>query len=55
MAEYANEKSKKFIPDKDVRKAILLKAPRRENIYHVKRLDEFLLELLKEIKTNARY
>ena len=48
--EYANKNSEKFIPDKDVKEAILLKFPRPENIDPVKKLDEFLLELLKQKK-----
>ena len=52
MTEYANENSEKFIPDKDVKEAILLKLPRPENIDPVKKLEDFLLELLKQnIKT----
>ena len=31
MVEYVNEKSKKFIPDKDVREAVVLKSPKPEN------------------------
>ena len=55
MAEYANENSEKFIPDKDVKEAILLKLPRPENIDPVKKLDDFLLELLKQNKKNCGY
>ena len=44
MAEYANENSQKFIPEKDVKETILLKLPRPENIDPVKMLDDFLLE-----------
>ena len=36
MAEYANADPEKFIPDKDVKEAILLKLRRRENIDPVK-------------------
>ena len=46
MAEYANENSEKFIPDKDVKEAILLRLPRPENIDPVKKLGDFLSELL---------
>ena len=46
MAEYANENSEKFIPDKDVKEATLLKLPRPENIDRVKKLGDFLSELL---------
>ena len=47
MTEYANENPEKFIRDKDVKEAIWLKLPRPENIDPVKKLDDFLLELLK--------
>ena len=50
MAAYANENLEKFIPDTNVKEAILLKLPRPENIDPVKKLDEFLLELLKQEK-----
>ena len=46
MAEYANENSEKFIPDKDLKEAILLKLPRPESIDPVKKLGDFLSELL---------
>ena len=50
MAEYSNKNSEKFLPGKDVKEAILLKMPRPENIDPVRKLDEFLLELLKQKK-----
>ena len=50
MAEYSKKNSENFLPGKDVKEAILLKLPRPENIDPVKKLDEFLLELLKEKK-----
>ena len=50
MTEYANENLEKFIPDKDVKEAILLKLPRPKNIDPVKKLDDFLLELLTQKK-----
>ena len=50
MTEYANENLEKFIPDKDVKEVILLKLPRPENIDPVKKLDDFLSELLKQKK-----
>ena len=43
MVEYANENSEKFIPDKDVKEAILLKLPRPENIDSVKKLADFFI------------
>ena len=46
---------KKIILDKDVKKAILLKKlPRSENINPIKKLDDFLLELLKQNKKNKK-
>ena len=50
MAEYANENSEKFILDKAVKEAILLKLPRPGNTDPVKKLNDFLLELLKQKK-----
>ena len=50
MAEYGNKNSERFIPDKDVKEAILLKLPRPENIDPIKKLNDFLLELLKQKK-----
>ena len=50
MVQYANENSEKFIPDKGVKKAILLKLLRSENIDPVEKLDDLLLELLKQKK-----
>ena len=47
MTEYANENPEKFIRDKDVKEAIWLKLPRPGNIDPVKKLNDFLLELLK--------
>ena len=51
--EYANENPEKFIRDKDVKEAIWLKLPRPENIDPVKKLDDFLLELLKQKKNTV--
>ena len=48
MAKYANENSKKFIPGKDIKEAILMKLTRPESIDLVKKLDDFLLEFLKQ-------
>ena len=50
MAEYANKNSERFTLDKDVKEAILLKLPRLENIDLVKKLNDFLLVLLKKKK-----
>ena len=53
MAEYANDNAEKFIPDKDMNEAILWKLPRPEKIDLVKKLHDFLLELLKPKKKTA--
>lgn len=50
MSEYAKENSKKFISHKDVKEAILLQLPKPNNINPVKKLDDILLELLKQGK-----
>ena len=50
MASYANDNSEKYIPEKDVKKAILIKTPRPENLDPVKKLDDYLQELLKQKK-----
>ena len=50
MANYANDNSEKYIPEKDVREAILIKTPRSENLDPVKKLDDYLQELLKQKK-----
>ena len=42
MTEYANENSKKFIPD-NVKEAILLKLPRQGNIDPVKKTGLFFI------------
>ena len=50
MASYANDNSEKYIPQKDVKEAILMKTPRPENLDPVKKLDDYLQELLKQKK-----
>ena len=50
MANYANDNSEKYIPEKDVKEAILIKTPRPENLDPVKKLDDYLQELLKQKK-----
>ena len=50
MASYANDNSEKYIPEKDVKEAILIKTPRPENLDLVKKLDDYLLEILKQKK-----
>ena len=50
MASYANDNSEKHIPEKDVKEAILIKTPRPENLDPVKKLEDYLQELLKQKK-----
>ena len=50
MADYVTENTEKYIPDKGVREAILLKLPRSDKLDPVKKLDDFLVELLKQKK-----
>ena len=50
MASYANNNSEKYILEKDVKEAILIKAPRPENLDPVKKLDDYLYQLLKQKK-----
>ena len=50
MASYANDNSEKYMPEKDVKEAILIKTPRPENLDPVKKLDDYLQELLKQKK-----
>ena len=44
MASYPNDNSEKYIPEKDVKEAILIKTPRPENPDPVKKLDHYLQE-----------
>ena len=50
MASHANNNSEKYIPEKYVKETILIKAPRPENLGPVKKLDDYLQELLKQKK-----
>ena len=50
MASYTNDNSEKYIPEKDVKEAILIKTPRPENLDPVKKLDDYLQEPLKQKK-----
>ena len=50
MRSYANGNSEKYIPGKDVKVAILIQTPRPENLHPVKKLDEYLQDLLKQKK-----
>ena len=45
---YHNDNSEKYIPEKDVKEVILIKTPRPENLESVKKLDDYLQELLKQ-------
>ena len=42
MASYANGNLEKYIPEKDVKEAILIKTARPENLDPVKKLDNYL-------------
>ena len=48
MASYANKYFEEFIPEGDLKEAILTQSPVPENIDTVKKLDDFLKDLLKE-------
>ena len=48
-SDMVNYPNKKF-PDKDVREPILLKLPKTDNLYSVKKLDDSLVEFLKQKK-----
>ena len=50
MASYANDNSEKYIPEKHVKEAILIKTPRPETLEPVKKLDDYPQELLKQKK-----
>ena len=50
MASYANDNSEKHIPEKNVKEAILIKKSRPENLHPVKKLNNYLQELLKQKK-----
>ena len=52
MASYANEYFEEFILEGDLKEAILTQSPLPENIDTVKKLDDFLKDLLKEKKEN---
>lgn len=51
MTDYANENTEKFIQDKDVRQAILLKSQRHKQPGPSKETGCVLVELLKQKKT----
>ena len=48
MASYANDNSEKYLAEKDVKEAILIKTPRPENLDPVKKLVKYLQELRKQ-------
>ena len=51
MASYANDNSEKYIPENNVNEATLIKTPWSENLDPVKKLDDYLQELLKQKKS----
>ena len=53
MASYANKYFEEFIPEGDLKEAILTQSPVPENIDTVKKLDDFLKDLLKEKKKTS--
>ena len=48
MASYANKYFEEFIPGGDLKEAILTQSPVPKNMDTVKKLDDFLKDLLKE-------
>ena len=50
MASYPNDNSEKYIPKKDVLEEVLNKTPRPANLHPVKKLKDYLQELLKQKK-----
>lgn len=48
MAEYANSHLNVFIQDKDLKDSFLKTIPLPSNIPEVRRIDEFIAQLLKE-------
>jgi len=50
MAKYANELFGKFIPDKEVKKAVIVPNPCPENLNQVRRLDYFLVDIIRDKK-----
>ena len=51
MASYANDNSEKYIPEKDVKEAILKKIARPDNLDLVKKFENYLQQLLKQKKS----
>ena len=47
MSSYANKYFEEFIPERDLKEAILTQSPVPENMDTVKKLDDFLKDLLK--------
>ena len=48
MAEHANDHLNVFIQEKDLKESILMTIPVPSNLKEVRRMDEFMAELLKE-------
>ena len=50
MASYVNKYFEEFIPERHLKEAILTQSPVPENLDTVKKLNDFLKDLLKEKK-----
>ena len=50
MTSYGNKYFEEFIPEGDLKEAILTQSPLTENMNFVKKIDDFLKDLLKENK-----
>ena len=50
MASYAHKYFEEFIPEEDLKEAILTQSPVPENMDTVKKLDDFIKDLLREKK-----
>ena len=48
MAKYANDNFEEYIKDRDVKKAVLVENPVPNNLDSVKKLDDFVHDILKE-------
>ena len=51
MVSYANDNSEKYIPENNVNEATLIKTPRPDKLDPVKKLDDYLQDLLKQKKS----
>ena len=50
MSEVYHKNWEKYVPEKDIKKEILIKTTRPGNLEPVKKLDDYLQELLKKKK-----